>query len=127
MPHIATSFPTLILHTQGSELSDVLAHELAAAGFRLAIASDAGIVCDQGFEVVIARRDRLDTSGIIDEVRRYFPGTRIVSIVTVGEVTVVHAFASVPPAAERDRLRGLAVSVRKAVRNAAAALASTTR
>lgn len=115
---VGVSAPIVIAHTQGSTLTELLAQELATAGFRLAIGAEPDIVSEQDVDVVITPRQQTDAGALIDDVRRHCPRTRIVSIVTVGEVIVVHAFASAPPVSQRDRLRDLAASIRRAIRSA---------
>src|SRR5688572_27068580 len=114
VPNVSGSLPTVICHTEGRRLTGFLAHELATDGFRLATASDIGAAAENAVDVVLLERGHVDTQSVIDDVRRYFPAVRVVSIVTIGLVTIVHAFLSVPRATERECLRVLAASVRRA-------------
>jgi hypothetical protein len=116
---LTASCPTVICHWSGAGLTGCLAQELAAAGFRPALASDAVAGGDLGFDVSVLERDQLDTQRLIDDVRRSFPTARMVSIVTIGAVTIVHAFVDVPRTSDLERLRALAAAVRRAARLAA--------
>lgn len=108
--------PTVILHAQGGQVSGLLASELAIDGFDLAIAADPGAVVDHDVDVIVAERQHIDPRGLIDDIRRYFPEARLVSIATIGTVTIAHAFAGVPRANELERLRTLASGVRRAAK-----------
>jgi hypothetical protein len=110
--------PAVILHTQGCRLTGFLAHELAASRFQLAIPCDPDAVAPHDFDVMIVERDHIDPRGVIDDVRSYFPEARIISIVTIGAVMIVQAFATVPRAADLERLRVLAAGVRRAATRA---------
>ena len=124
-PSISGSLPTVICHTEGRRLTGLLAHELATEGFDLATASDVGTTGEHAVDVLLLERDHVDAQSVIDEVRRYFPAARVISIVTIGVVTIVHAFVSVPRATDLERLRVLAASVRRATRRAAMAADAT--
>jgi hypothetical protein len=121
------SLPTVICHNLGSRLTGFLAHELATERFHIAIASDASAAADRSLDAVLLERDHFDPQGVIDDVRRYVPAAHIISIVTVGVVTIVHAFVSVPRAVDLERLRVLAAAVRRAARSAATAPATSCR
>lgn len=115
--------PAVILHAQGRRLTAALAEALTADKFALAIGSDVSAVAMESFDVIVAERDHVDAQDIIDDLRRCFPATRMVSIVTIGAVTIVQAFAIIPRAPDVERLRTLAASIRRAIASAAPAMA----
>jgi hypothetical protein len=116
--------PAVILHAQGRRLTARLAQELAAQGFAVASAFDVGSVAAEGLDVILAERDDIDPQGLSDDLRRYYPATRMVSIVTIGAVMIVQAFAGVPGATDLQRLRSLAAGIRGATGNAGTATAA---
>ena len=118
-PDLTASLPTVICHSLGSGLTALLAHELAIDGFRLAIGPHTKTAWELGVDVILLERDPVDPQDLIDDVRRCCPGARMISVVTIGGVTIVHAFAGVPRASDLERLRILAAAVRRAARSAA--------
>jgi hypothetical protein len=122
-PNVSGLLPTVICHTEGRRLSGLLAHELTTEGFHLATASDVGAAREHAVDVLLLERDHVDAQGVIDDVRQYFPAARVISLVTIGAVTIVHSFVSVPRATDLESLRLLAASVRRAARRATMAAA----
>jgi len=107
--------PALVLHTQGSGLTAVLAREIVSIGLRYSIAADATCVdARAAVDVIVLERDSIDAQAVIDDTRRRFPSTHIVSMVRVNDVVILHAFARLPRSVDLERLRTIAAAVRRA-------------